>query len=164
MFVLLVHHSLDVVVFSSVCFRFASAKIQLFSIIPTHSSKKIRRESKKKRRAFVTLRLVIQSLNPVLHLYYYILQSRDSPTGTTDRGSWSEQDTVRTLFLDDALHKLGRHGLEIHGVSDILRGLHRRNIGVNQHRMNTLLLQRLQCLCTAIVELTGLSNLQGTRA
>ena len=79
---------------------------------------------------------------------------------TTER----QQDAVRTLFLNDALHELGRHGLEIHSVSDILRGLHRCNIGVNQHRMNTLFLQRLQCLCTAIVELTGLSNLQGTRA
>ena len=34
---------------------------------------------KKKRRAFVTLRLVIQSLNPGLHLYFIIY----SETGTT---------------------------------------------------------------------------------
>ena len=45
-----------------VCFLISATKLQHFSILPAHSSQKIVMGSKKRRRAFVTLRLVIQSL------------------------------------------------------------------------------------------------------
>ena len=71
-----------------------------------------------------------------------------------------QQDTIRTLLFDDAFYKLRSNRLEIHSISNILTGLHRSDIRIDKYRVDTLFLQRLQRLCTAIVELTGLTNLQ----
>ena len=75
-----------------------------------------------------------------------------------------EQDAVGAFLLDDALHELGRHGLEIHRVGHILAGLHRGDIRVDEHRVDALFLQRLQGLRSAVVELARLTNFQGSAA
>ena len=49
------------------------AKLHHFPVFPTHFSKKIVARTIKIRRASSTLRIVVQSLNPVLHLYLYII-------------------------------------------------------------------------------------------
>ena len=75
-----------------------------------------------------------------------------------------EQDAVGAFLLDDTLHKLGGDGLEIDGISHILRGLHGGDVRIDQHGVDALFLQGLQGLGTTIVELTCLTNLQSTRA
>ena len=75
-----------------------------------------------------------------------------------------EQNAVGPLLLNNALYKLRRHGLEINRVGHVFGGLHRSNIGVDEHRMDALFLQRLQGLRSAIVEFAGLTYFQGARA
>ena len=84
-----------------------------------------------------------------------------------------QQNAVRPFFLDDALYELWRHRLEIHRVGHglrgravrfvFLRGLYRSDIRINQYRVDAFFLQSFQCLRTAVVEFSGLTNLQGTR-
>ena len=75
-----------------------------------------------------------------------------------------EQDTIRALFLDDTLHKVGLHRLEIDRISHPLGSLHGGDVGIDEHRVDALFLQGLQGLCTTIVELSCLTYLQGSRA
>ena len=76
----------------------------------------------------------------------------------------TQEDAVRPFLLDDALHELRCHRLEIHRIGHILRGLYCGDVGVDEHRVNAFFLQRLQSLCSAIVKLASLSYLQGPTA
>ena len=72
-----------------------------------------------------------------------------------------QQDAVRTFLLDDTLHEVRLHRQEIYLVGHTLRGLHRGNVRINQHRFDALFLQGFQGLATTIVKFAGLTNLQG---
>ena len=63
-------------------------------------------------------------------------------------------------IINKTLHELWRHGLEIYRVGHILRRLYRSNIWIDEHGVDAFLLQCLQRLGTAIVELASLTNLQ----
>ena len=86
----------------------------------------------------------------------------------------AKQNTVGAFLLDDPLHEIGLHGQEINLVGHgqigranrifFARGLDRRNVRVDEHRLDTFLAQRLQRLTAGIVELAGLSYLQRTAA
>ena len=72
----------------------------------------------------------------------------------------AEQDAVGTFFLDDTFHKLCSDRLEIDLVCDTFTGLYGGNIGVDEHALHPFFFQGFQCLCTAVVKLTSLTNLQ----
>ena len=72
----------------------------------------------------------------------------------------TQENTVRTFFLNDALHKLSLNRLEIHRVCYSFRSLNGSNIGVDQHRVDAFFFQRLQSLGTAIIELARLTYFQ----
>ena len=74
--------------------------------------------------------------------------------------SKTEQDSVWTLLLNDALHKIGLYWQEINLVCDTLGSLHCSNIGIDKHRGDTFLAQRLQRLRPRIVKLACLAYLQ----
>ena len=73
-----------------------------------------------------------------------------------------QQDAIRPLLLDHLLHKEGSYRKEIDRISHALRGLHSRDVRVDQNGLDTLLADRFQCLATGIVELACLTDLQGT--
>ena len=55
---------------------------------------------------------------------------------TAIQGSLSaecQQDTVRTLLLDNLCHEVSRHGLKIHLVGNTLRSLDGGNVRIDQH-------------------------------
>ena len=74
----------------------------------------------------------------------------------------SQQDAIRPLLLDHLLHEEGGYREEIDRVGYALRGLHSRDIRVDQDGLDTLLTDRFQRLATGIVELACLTDLQGT--
>ena len=57
-----------------------------------------------------------------------------------------QQDTVRTFFLYDTFYKKRLDWQEIDLVGNTLRSLHGSDIRIDEHRLHTLLTQRLQCL------------------
>ena len=57
-----------------------------------------------------------------------------------------EQNTVGLLFFDDLLNEVGCYGQEVDAVGDAFRGLDSCDVGVNQHCLDTLFTQGLQCL------------------
>ena len=71
-----------------------------------------------------------------------------------------QQNALGTLARDDLLDKRRRHRQKINAVGHALRRLHRRYIGVDEHRLHTLLAHGLESLGTRIVELAGLADLQ----
>ena len=62
------------------------------------------------------------------------------------------------------LHELRRNGLEIDRICHIFRGLNRCDIRVNEHRLDAFFFQSLECLCSAVIKLTSLSDLESARA
>ena len=75
----------------------------------------------------------------------------------------AQQDAVGAFFLDDTLHKIGLYGQEIYLIGNALRSLDSCNVGIDEHRLDALFTQSFQCLRTGIVELAGLTYLQGSR-
>ena len=71
-----------------------------------------------------------------------------------------QEDAVGTLLLDNALNEIGLHGEEVDLVGHTLGGLHRGNIGVDEHRLDIFLAQGLEGLAAGVVKLAGLTNLQ----
>ena len=70
-----------------------------------------------------------------------------------------EENAVRTFLLNDALDEVGLHRQEVYLVGNALRGLYRRNVGIDEYRLHSLLAKRLQSLRTTIVEFTCLTYL-----
>ena len=58
----------------------------------------------------------------------------------------SQKDAVGTLLGDHLLDEEGCHGQEIDRIRHAIRRLHRRDIGVDQDGLNSLLLDGFQCL------------------
>ena len=58
----------------------------------------------------------------------------------------SEKYAVGTLFFDDLLDEVGGHREKIDFVGESLGGLHRGDIGVDEHGGDTLLLHGLEGL------------------
>ena len=71
-----------------------------------------------------------------------------------------QEDAVGTFLLDNALDEIGLHGEEVDLVGHTLGGLHRGNIGVDEHRLDIFLAQGLEGLAAGVVKLAGLTNLQ----
>lgn len=74
-----------------------------------------------------------------------------------------QHDAVGALLGYDALHEEGGDGQEIDVVGHTLAGLHRGDVGVDQHGLDSLLAQGLQGLAAGIVKLAGLAYLQRAR-
>ena len=74
-----------------------------------------------------------------------------------------QQDAVGTLLLDDFGHKKGIDGQEINLIRNTFTRLNSCHVRIDEHRADALFPKSLQSLTTRIVELTCLSNLQGTR-
>ncbi|KAI3479544.1 hypothetical protein L1887_58356 [Cichorium endivia] len=85
----------------------------------------------------------------------------DVERGLTTKGA---VDTVRSLVLDDLEHKLGGDGEEVDLVGETSRGLDGGDVGVDEHGVDALLLERLDGLRTGVVELTGLADRETTGA
>ena len=102
------------------------------------------------------------------HLDAVTLQDAAAEQGhaAVERGLAAEgkEDAVRTLFLDDFFHEGRRHRQEIHLVGHAFRGLDRRDIGVHEDGPDAFLAQGLEGLRTAVVEFSGLADLQRARA
>ena len=75
-----------------------------------------------------------------------------------------KKDAVRALLLDDFLHERRCHRQEIHLVGHAFRGLDRRDVGVHEDGPDAFLAQGLEGLRTAVVEFSGLADLQRARA
>ncbi len=71
---------------------------------------------------------------------------------------------MRTFAGNHLLDKEGGDGEEIDMVGDTLAGLHRRDVGIDQHRLDALFAEGLQRLGAGIVELSGLAYLESARA
>ena len=69
--------------------------------------------------------------------------------GTAVQGCLSaegQQDAVGALLLDNLGNEVCINGLEIHLVGNALTGLDGSHVGVDEHRIDALLAQSLQCL------------------
>ena len=73
-------------------------------------------------------------------------------------------NTIRTLVLQYFEHKLRRHGQKVHLVGKTRRRLDRRDVRVDQDRVNALLLEGLDRLRATVVKLTRLADTQTTTA
>ena len=74
-----------------------------------------------------------------------------------------EQYSLRLLLGDDLLDKVRSHGQEVDFVGHSLRRLHGGDVGVDQDRADSFLPERLEGLRTAVVEFSGLADLEGAR-
>ena len=75
-----------------------------------------------------------------------------------------EEDTVGALLPDDLFHEGRRNGKEIHLVGHPFGGLHRRDVRIHEHCPDALFPQGLEGLRAAVVEFSGLADLQRARA
>ena len=73
----------------------------------------------------------------------------------------SQKDALRRLFLYDLLDEVWSDGKKIYLVRHFFGCLHRSDVRVDKHSLDSLFFHGLQCLRTGIVELTGLAYLQG---
>ncbi len=84
------------------------------------------------------------------HLYIIFLKNTGAiqlhATVESRLSAKGKQDAVGLLLLYDLLHKIRGHGKEIYLVGKTLGCLHRRDIGVDEHRSDTLLLHRFKSL------------------
>ncbi len=81
--------------------------------------------------------------------------------GLTAKG---EQDAVGLLLRDHPLHEVRGDGQEVNLVGHPLRGLYGCDVGVDQDGLDPLLTHGFQRLRAGVIELTRLSDLQGSRA
>ena len=83
-----------------------------------------------------------------------------------ERGLAAEgkQERVHLLLDQDPLDELRGDRGEVELVGHPLAGLDGGDVGIDEHRGDALLLERLDGLCAGIVELAGLADLQGARA
>ena len=75
----------------------------------------------------------------------------------------SQEDSIRTLLLDDFSDEIRSDGLEIDFVSDTFRSLNSGNVRIDKHWAHTFLSQSLQRLRARIVKFTCLSDFQCAR-
>ena len=73
-----------------------------------------------------------------------------------------EQNAIGALFLYYFGYEERGDGQEINLVCYALAGLHRGDIGVDEHCVDTFLAQGFQCLRAGVVKFTCLTNLEGT--
>ncbi len=103
-----------------------------------------------------------QHLHSIL-LQYALLEERDAAVERR-LSAKGEQDALRALLLDDALHEIGGYGQEIDVVGNALAGLDRGDVGVDEYGLDALFLEGFQGLRTAVVEFACLAYLQGSGA
>ena len=76
----------------------------------------------------------------------------------------TQKDAVWALLLNDALHELRGHRLEIDRIGYVFRRLDGGDIRIDEDGVDAFFLQGLECLGTAVVELASLTDLQGATA
>ncbi len=74
------------------------------------------------------------------------------------------QERVGPLARDDELDEFGRHGLDVGPVGELGIRHDRRRIGVHEHDLVALLLERLDGLRPGVVELGALADYDRARA
>eukprot|EP00906_Rhabdomonas_costata_P037803 RCo053333 len=87
-----------------------------------------------------------------------------NPTVQRGLATKRQQNPIRTLLLDHALDEGQLDGEEVDLVRHAFAGLHSGDVGVDQHRLDLLLLQRLDGLAATVVKLAGLPDGQPSRA
>ena len=78
--------------------------------------------------------------------------------------SESDVDAVGLLVLDDLAHELGGDRQEVDLVGETLGRRDRRNVRVDEDRIDALLLESLDSLGAGVVKLAGLADGQASRA
>jgi hypothetical protein len=72
----------------------------------------------------------------------------------------AQQHGAGSLLFDDLLDELGGHRDEVHLVGQIIGGLDRGHVGIDEHGAQALFLERLDRLAARVIELAGLADLE----
>ena len=98
------------------------------------------------------------------HLYSVFLQDAALVElhAAVERGlaAEGEQDALRALLLYHPCHEIRGDGEEIDPVRNPLGGLHRGDVGIHQDGLYPVFAQGLERLRAAVVEFSGLSDLE----